>query len=118
MVYVADTESWQRIFQLVSEKSRWDLTDDEIGAYLTRSYDFIMDLFNRMDSSEPYALDPSGELPLRRAKRVRRAALRRGGEDTVYDEAQREFGMPHTVLQYHVKLDAPLFLPPGEARRS
>src|SRR6266513_5411087 len=27
MVYVADTESWQRIFQLMSEKSRWDLPD-------------------------------------------------------------------------------------------
>ncbi|MEO6779050.1 MAG: zinc dependent phospholipase C family protein, partial [Gemmatimonadaceae bacterium] len=45
MVYVTDTESWQRVFQLISEKSRWDLTDDDVGAYMTRSYDFIMDLF-------------------------------------------------------------------------
>ncbi|HVF41083.1 MAG TPA: zinc dependent phospholipase C family protein, partial [Gemmatimonadaceae bacterium] len=43
MVYVTDTESWQRIFQMVSEKSRWDLSDDEVGGYMTRSYDYIID---------------------------------------------------------------------------
>jgi hypothetical protein len=113
MVYVADTESWQRIFQLVSEKSRWDLPDDEIAAYLTRSYDFIMDLFNRIDQSVPFGFDPSGDAPLRAAKRVRRAALRRGGEETVLDEADRQFGMPAPSLDYHARLlDRPLF--PGD----
>src|SRR5687767_2540161 len=29
MVYVTDTESWQRIFQLASERSRWDLADPD-----------------------------------------------------------------------------------------
>lgn len=109
MVYVTDTDSWQRIFQLVSEKSRWDLPDDEVRAYLTRSYDFIMDFFNRMESSEPYGLDPSGEMPLRAAKRVRRAALRHGGEDTVIDEASRQFGLPESSLDYHTRLSEPLF---------
>ena len=60
MVYVADTESWQRIFQLVAENSRWDLPDDDVGAYMARSYDFIIDLLRRFDRSEPFALDPSG----------------------------------------------------------
>ena len=80
MVYVADTESWQRIFQLMSEKSRWDLSEPEVEAYLTRSFNFIMDLFNCLERSEPYALDPAGNVALRQAKRIRRAALRRGGE--------------------------------------
>ena len=31
MVYVADTESWQRIFHLVEEKSRWDLSEREVA---------------------------------------------------------------------------------------
>lgn len=115
MVYVTDTDSWQRIFQLVSEKSRWDLPDDEVMAYMTRSYDFIMDLFNRMDSSEPYALDPSGDMPLRRAKTVRRVALRRGGEDAVVDEAVREFGLPDSPLEYHTRLREPLFPESREA---
>ena len=32
MVIVADNESWQRIFQLMTENSRWDLADDDVGA--------------------------------------------------------------------------------------
>ena len=73
MVYVADSESWQRIFQLVAENSRWDLQEDDVSRYMARSYDFIMDLLQRFDSSEPFALDPAGEQQLHRAKQVRRA---------------------------------------------
>lgn len=110
MVYVTDTDSWQRAFQLISEKSRWDLENDEVGAYMTRSYDFILDLFNRMSESEPYALDPSGDVALREAKQVRRAALRRGGGELVIrDEADRKFGLPVSELGYHKKLGAPIY---------
>jgi hypothetical protein len=110
MVYVTDTDSWQRAFQLISEKSRWDLANDEVGAYMTRSYDFILDLFNRMDESVPYTLDPSGDVALREAKQVRRAALRRGGgELMIRDEADRKFGLPETELTYHEKLGAPIY---------
>jgi len=98
MVYVTDTESWQRIFQLMSEKSRWDLPDADVGAYMTRSFDFIVDFLRRIEGSEPYLLDPSGETPLRLAKRVRRAALRQGGEELVTSEAQRHFGLPESKL--------------------
>src|SRR5437764_6275327 len=54
MVIVADNESWQRIFQLMAENSRWDLADDDVGGYLTRSYDFVMDLLLRMDRADPF----------------------------------------------------------------
>ncbi|MEX2178584.1 MAG: zinc dependent phospholipase C family protein, partial [Gemmatimonadaceae bacterium] len=40
IVHAADAESWQRIFQLMLEKSRWDLTDPEVGLYLVRSFDY------------------------------------------------------------------------------
>ena len=39
MVHAADSESWQRIFALMTENSRWDLPDAEVGRYLERSYD-------------------------------------------------------------------------------
>ncbi len=111
MVYVADTESWQRIFHLVEEKSRWDLTEQEVGGYMIRAFDFIVDLMTRLDRAEPYKLDPAGTMPLREAKRVRRAALRRGGEDHVLEQAQNHFGMPPSKLQYAVKLPEPLYPP-------
>jgi hypothetical protein len=114
MVYVTDTESWQRIFQMVSEKSRWDLRQDEVALYMTRSYDYIIDLFNRFDGSEPFALDPSGDLALREAKRVRRAALRAGDESLIADKARASFGMPETRLTYASALGEPLY--PGPTR--
>ncbi len=113
MVYVTDTESWQRIFQMVSEKSRWDLPTHEVGAYMVRSYDYIVDLFNRFDSSEPYLLDPSGLQALREAKRVRRAALRAGDEAIVADKARAYFGTPSTTLAYAMSLGEPIYPAPG-----
>jgi hypothetical protein len=115
MVYVADTESWQRVFHLVSDKSRWDLQPVEVGKYVERSFDYIVDLFNRVDASEPYRFDPAGTLPLREAKRVRRAALRRGGEERAVEEASRQFGLPATQLAFAKALPEPLYEPPREA---
>jgi hypothetical protein len=109
MVYVTDTESWQRIFQVMLENSRWDLPDEQVGAYVRRSYDFILDFLNRVDRSEPYLLDPSGDEALRTAKHVRRLALRSGGEDRVREEAARQFGMPDTALRYATALPTPLY---------
>ncbi|MBU6367289.1 MAG: zinc dependent phospholipase C family protein [Gemmatimonadetes bacterium] len=111
MVYVTDTDSWQRIFQLISEKSRWDLSDAEVGRYLARSFDYIVDLFCRWDASEPFRFDPSGEEPLREAKRVRRAARREGGDVRAALTADRRFGLPASPLGHAAGLPAPLFTP-------
>jgi hypothetical protein len=111
MVHAADAESWQRIFQMMLEHSRWDLTDDEVGEYLNRSFDFIVDLLRRFDKAEPYALDPSGDTPLRAAKRVRRLALRSGGPDEVRELADAHFSMPQSRLTFAISLTDPLYLP-------
>jgi len=111
IVHAADAESWQRIFQMMLENSRWDLTDDEVGVYLVRSFDYIVDLLHRFDSAEPYQLDPSGEEPLRLAKRVRRHALRTGGADQIREHVDRHFGMPSTALTFAVSLTEPLYVP-------
>src|SRR5207247_8072701 len=100
MVVVADSESWQRIFKLMTDNSRWDLEDEEVAAYLDRSFDYIIDFLRRVEQSVPYTLDPSGDSPLREAKRVRRSALRSGGENEVRWEAQRRFGMPTSPLTF------------------
>jgi len=111
MVYVTDTESWQRIFQMVSEKSRWDLPNAEIGAYMVRSYDYIVDLFNRFDSAEPYSLDPAGLDALREAKRVRRAAMRTRDVGLIEENARARFGMPASLLDYSLRLGEPVYPP-------
>lgn len=113
MVYVTDTESWQRIFQMVSEKSRWDLANDDVGRYMTRSFEYIVDLFNRFDSAEPYSLDPAGLIALREAKRVRRAAMRTRDVGVIVDDARTWFGMPVTRLDYSNKLGEPVYPPPS-----
>ncbi len=111
MVYVTDTESWQRIFQLISEKSRWDLSDADVGRYMVRSFDYIVDFLNRWDRSEPFTYDPSGEQPLREAKQVRRLARRQGGDIRAALEADRMFGLPTTTLRHAASLEQPLFSP-------
>ena len=112
MVYVTDTESWQRIFQMVSEKSRWDLRNSEVSAYMVRSYEYIVDLFNRFDSAEPYSLDPAGLDALREAKRVRRAAMRMRDAALIEENARARFGMPSSTLDYSSKLGEPVYPPP------
>jgi hypothetical protein len=111
MVYVADSESWQRIFHLVEEKSRWDLAEREVETYMARAFDYIIDLMMRLDHSDVYKLDPAGTDALREAKKVRRAALRRGGEEHVLEQAQHHFGMPPTKLEFAVRLPEPLYPP-------
>jgi hypothetical protein len=111
IVHAADAESWQRIFQMMLENSRWDLTDDEVDVYLVRSFDYIIDLLQRFDSAEPYKLDPSGEAPLRMAKRVRRHALRTGGPDQIRGRVELHFGMPATKLAFARSLTEPLYVP-------
>ena len=111
MVIVADNEGWQRIFQLMTEKSRWDLPNVEVGQYLARSFDFIMDLLSQMDRAEAFKLDPSGDRALRLAKRVRRDVLRGGGEHRLREEADRYFGMPTSPLAFASGLTWPLYDP-------
>jgi len=111
IVHAADAESWQRIFQMMLENSRWDLSDDDVGLYLVRSFDYIVDLLQRLDSSETFGLDPSGEAPLRLAKRVRRQALRNGGPDEVRERADQHFSMPATKLAHAESLKDPIYVP-------
>lgn len=112
MVIAADNDSWQKIFSLMTENSRWDLPDDDVGRYLARSYDFIVDFLQRMDRSEPWRLDPSGDEALRMAKHVRKQAIRAGGREEIHSAADKHFGMPSTALTFSSDLrEPPLYVP-------
>lgn len=116
MVYVTDTDSWQRIFTVMAENSRWDLDERDVGRYLTRSFDFVMDFLARGEQSEPFALDPSGDAALRAAKQVRREALRSGGTEAAVSAAAARFGLPGSGLSFATALPAPLYQPARPAR--
>ncbi len=117
MVFVTDSDSWQRIMQIAAENSRWDITDPEVARYMERSYDFVMDLLNRMDGSEPFALDPAGDDALRLAKEVRKQARATGMGFHVGEEAVRNFSMPETSLVYSTSNPLPLY-PAARADKS
>ena len=114
MVVAADMESWQRVFQLMLERSRWDLADDLVGSHLTMAYDYVMDLLIRLDGSGPMQFDPSGHDRLRMAKRIRRTALRAGGEEAVAEQALQHFFLPAASEPLSSRLDRPLFPPRQE----
>jgi hypothetical protein len=113
MVRAADSDSWQRIFQLMTERSRWDLVDIDVTGYLGRAFDYIIDVLARLDQSEPQGHDPSGTRALRMAKRVRREALGVGGMRGTHRAAAKHFGMPVTTLEYSRRLSVPLYPPPA-----
>lgn len=117
MVHAADSESWQRVFSVMTENSRWDLSDEEVEGHLVRAFDYVVDWLRRGERSEPFRLDPSGDEQLRAAKRVRRAALWDGGEAAARREAERRFGLPPSTLGYAFELPTPLFTPRPPAPR-
>ncbi|MGH9202517.1 MAG: zinc dependent phospholipase C family protein, partial [Vicinamibacterales bacterium] len=121
MVRASDSDSWQRIFQLMTERSRWDLVDLDVVAYLSRAFDYVIDVLAQLDHSEPHAQDPSGERALRMAKRVRREALglrgmtgagQPGDARAAQRAAAKHFGMPATTLDHSRRLTVPLYPPP------
>ena len=109
MVHAADNEGWQRIFALMTENSRWDLADTQVGRYVDTAYDAIVDFLIGFEHSAVYKLDPSGDEALRLAKLVRRDALRAGGPERVLEEADRHFGLPATSLGHARALGTPLY---------
>ena len=109
MVHVTDSESWQRIYRIMAENSRWGLPRDAVELHLGRSFDYVMDLLDRLDRSESYQFDPSGDDALRLAKRLRRSSMRRGGDPFVHEEAERHFGLPVTRLRHAASLELPLY---------
>ncbi|MEO8029612.1 MAG: zinc dependent phospholipase C family protein [Gemmatimonadota bacterium] len=102
MVYLTETQSWQRAFHLLSEHSRWDLPNTEVAEYLTLTFDLIMEFLAEPDATV-LKWDPSGEQPLRIAKGMRRQALVAGAwrePGRLRDVALAHFGLPERNFHF------------------
>lgn len=124
MVHLTDTMSWQRGVKVVVERSRWRLTDRDVGSHLGLAYDYMIDLLTA-DDAVPRRLDPSGDAALHAAKSVRREVLRTGGRAKVkrlVEAAQDRFGLPDTPLRHWPDRVRPLAwrkaAPPRRVRRT
>jgi hypothetical protein len=75
MVGLTETQSWQRAFQILKDRSRWDLADEMVETHMATAFQLIMEVL----SDQPglaRRLDPSGEVSLALAKRMRLDVLR------------------------------------------
>lgn len=105
IVHLSDTKSWQRAMQAARGVSRFLLTDEDVERHLALSYEVVMQTLAGISDREGVARewDPSGEGPLRRAKRWRREALWKGGlwvPEHMIEAAEERFGLPDLDLGF------------------
>jgi hypothetical protein len=103
MIRMQDNERWRAVFERVRQSSRWDLTDHTVEAYLSRSFDFLVDYLLRRRESHAARLDPTGDFNLQLAKKVRRMALRENALEKprlLREMADDFFPLPDVQLGY------------------
>lgn len=96
MVRVANSRTWQFGMQVASDQSRWELSEELIGANLDQATANIRSVL-RDEASDVLRLDPNGEGAILRSKDVRREALvGRGRRDREWLSAlaDAQFGLP------------------------
>lgn len=76
MVGLTETQSWQRAFRLMADKSRWDISDAMVERHMAMAYEMVMEVLSAEEDSLAKRLDPSGEASLGLAKRMRLDVMR------------------------------------------
>ncbi|MFZ5623456.1 MAG: zinc dependent phospholipase C family protein [Gemmatimonadota bacterium] len=102
MVHLTDTPGWQLAFQVVHETSRWELTSPFVERHLAHAYESMMELLAG-ENAMARRLDPSGEVPLASAKRMRRLVLREAGKARRHHLATlaaEHYGLPERTLRF------------------
>jgi hypothetical protein len=102
MVGVTETQSWQRAFQILAEKSRWDLGDDVVERHMAVAFQLVMEVLAQ-ETGIALRLDPSGESSLQLAKRMRLDVMRSrlpGDHPTLRRFADEHFGLPNYAVSF------------------
>ncbi|HEU4697950.1 MAG TPA: zinc dependent phospholipase C family protein [Gemmatimonadales bacterium] len=121
MVHVTESQSWQRSMQIARERSRWELTDEDVEGHLAFALEYMIDMLTGFVGEQVAggvcvdpacrALDPSGESALKAAKQMRREVLREAGRrdrDRLREAAQEHFGLPTRGLVHWPRLETRL----------
>lgn len=102
MVGVTETQSWQRAFRAVMQRSRWDLPDEDVERQMGASFEMVMALLNAEDGlARRY--DPAGESSLQLAKKMRMDVLRNrlpADRGQLAALAEERFGLPDLAGPY------------------
>lgn len=72
IILLSQIERWQKGLQLVDNRSRWVLDDEDLADYLQLAYQAAYSLLAEGDSSPYLRADPTGERALRAAAALRR----------------------------------------------
>ena len=102
LVGITETQSWQRAFQIIAEKSRWDLTDNLVEDHMAMSFQFVMEMLSEVGGMGR-RLDPSGEASLGLAKRMRLDVVRNkipADTASLSGLADEHFGLPSYGLGF------------------
>ena len=103
MVHLAHTRTWQRAMHAARERSRWLLTNQDLAQHFAAAYDATVEALAD-EKAMARRLDPSGHLPLRKAKTMRRNAILRGAwyePERLVQVAQEQFGLPQLLPGYY-----------------
>jgi hypothetical protein len=101
--YWEHNDRWHFVLDRAIQASRWDLSEPTMEAYLSRSFEFIVDYLRRGRESMPAALDPVGDFNLQLAKKVRKLAIKEGAlqnPKVLHDMADDFFPLPNPDFGY------------------
>lgn len=101
MVHLTETQGWHRAFEVAERRSRWELAAPDVERHLALSFEYIVGTLAAPDA-EARRFDPSGEEPLRKAKRWRREVLLAGGwrdAERLTERAEEAFGLPNRTAE-------------------
>ena len=121
MIRMQGHERWQRMFDMVLSRSRFDLADDLVDRYFEWAFDAVIGLLNDGYAAPARALDPVGDINLGLAKKVRRLALADRAADhpsVLAEMAEDFFPLPKEPLVYWPQLTDATFGGGITARRT
>ncbi|MDT8367729.1 MAG: zinc dependent phospholipase C family protein [Longimicrobiales bacterium] len=97
MIRASADQRWIRLFDQILQRSRYDISDDDVGRYLALSFDAVIDYLRDRHDSAPAREDPIGEERLHLAASLRldtSGARSRRDDARVRATADRFFPLP------------------------